>query len=146
MKQLLSSTFILLSISVFGQTTATQKQVPAAQQSSEVQTNSRIENHQPSEVKDNPRTAASSARVNVTPTVKLPYDVNDKYMGRRDEFLNSMIVSELPSDFPVYDKQWGVKEYNAVVDAYCMKHMDILKDRVKEKIQSLINEQQQQTK
>ena len=91
---------------------------------------------------NNPRTAATSARVDVSPAPESFYDVNDKYMGRRDEFLNLMTVPELPADFPIYDKQWGLKEYNAVVDAYCMKHMDILKERVKQKVQLQIDKQQ----
>lgn len=88
------------------------------------------------------RNASSSGKARVTEPVVLPYDVNDKYMGRKDEFLNSMIVTELPADFPLYEKQWGVKEYNAVVDAYYMNHMDILKDRVKQKMQYHIDQQQ----
>lgn len=80
------------------------------------------------------RGAATSAQVSSSP---LPYDVEDKYMGRRNEFLNYMTVTELPADFPIYDKAWGVKEYNAVVEAYCVNHQDILKERVKQKIQMM---------
>ena len=122
MKNLLTACFILVSLSIVAQDrTASTKQ-----------------NDQTS----NPRTASSSVRGENKEIESLSYDVNDPYMGRKDEFLNMMTVAVLPSDFPVYDKKWGVKEYNAVVDAYCMNHMNILKDRVKEKVQLLIDKQQ----
>ena len=77
------------------------------------------------------RTASTSAKASASPA---PYDVNDKYMGRKAEFLNNLTVSELPADFPVYQKKWGVKEYNEVVDAYYRSHLSILKDQVKQKL------------
>lgn len=84
----------------------------------------------------NPRSAATSTQSVTYPSAKLPYDVDDIYMGRKQEFLNKMIVSELPADFPVYEKQynWGVKEYNAVVNAYFINHPELLKKEVKEKL------------
>ncbi len=84
------------------------------------------------------RTSATSIKAESTP---LPYNVNDKYMGRRDEFLNNLTVKELPADFPVYEKQWSLKDYNAVVDAYYTNHMDILKPKVKQKMQYHIDQQ-----
>ena len=120
MKKLITSFLVLASLSAL------------AQERTSGQTN----NSQPVQ-----RVASSSTQTKVTQADPLPYDVNDKYMGRKDEFLNLMIVPELPSDFPVYDKQWGLKEYNAVIDAYCMNHMDILKDRVKQKVQYHIDQQ-----
>lgn len=89
-----------------------------------------------------PRTSASSVKVDNNAAKEYSYDVNDKYMGRKDEFLFMMTVPKLPSDFPLYNKEWGIKEYNAVVDAYCMMHLDIMKDGVKQKLQMLINKQQ----
>jgi len=84
-----------------------------------------------------PRTAATSSQVRTVQPAPLPYDVNDKYMGRKDEFLNDITLPELPADFPVYDKQWSLKEYNQVVDAYFINHKDILKERVREKVELL---------
>ena len=52
----------------------------------------------------------------------------------------------MPSDFPIYDKHWGVKEYNGVIESYFMNHIDILKDNVKPKIQYLIDQQTQTNK
>jgi hypothetical protein len=80
------------------------------------------------------REASSSTKSQTTTAATLPYDVNDKYMGRKAEFLYQMTVTELPSDFPVYEKQWGVKEYNAVVDAYYRNHMSLLKPYVQAKM------------
>jgi hypothetical protein len=124
MKNILTACLMMAGVSLFAQdrTTTTQQN----------------QNDQMS----NPRTVSSSARVESRAIEPLSYDVNDAYMGRKDEFLNMMNVSELPSDFPLYDKKWGVKEYNGVVDAYFMNHMSILKDRVKEKVQLLIDKQQ----
>jgi hypothetical protein len=111
MKKIISCLFVIISLSAAAQErTAT----TGDQSSSQV------------------RNAATSGKVEATP---LPYDVNDKYMGRKDEFLNMLTVKELPADFPLYDKQWGLKEYNAVVDAWAQDHMDILKERVRQKVQ-----------
>lgn len=61
-------------------------------------------------------------------------DENDPYQGRKSEFLNQLIVPELPSDFPKYEKWMGVKHYNQIIDDYYKNHLDILKERVKNKI------------
>ncbi|MCW3072318.1 MAG: hypothetical protein JWO44_2208 [Bacteroidetes bacterium] len=126
MKQVFTLSFLLLSLSVFSQ----QKNTAAKQAPTTTVTTQPASQETPV----NPRAAATSSQVKSTETAPLPYDVNDKYMGRRAEFLNSMIVSELPADFPPYEKQWNLKEYNQVVDAYFSNHRDLLKDRVKEKI------------
>lgn len=80
------------------------------------------------------RTIQSSVKVEASQAEPLPYDVNDIYMGRKSEFLNSMIVTELPADFPKYLKEWSVKDYNAVVDAYFLNHLDLLKEKPKQKL------------
>ncbi len=121
MKKVITSLFIMIGIGAF------------AQERSATSSNNASQSPQ--------RSGSSSTQTKTTEATPLPYDVNDKYMGRKDEFLNSMIVTELPADFPVYDKQWGVKEYNAVIDAYFMTHMDILKERVKQKVQYQIDKQ-----
>lgn len=79
-----------------------------------------------------PRSAATSSR---SRSVQLPYDVEDKYMGRKGEFLNDITLPDLPADFPVYDKEWSLKEYNQVVDAYFLNHKDIVKAGVREKLE-----------
>jgi len=83
------------------------------------------------------RTAPMSAQVRTSEPVPLPYDVNDKYMGRAAEFLGNLTVSQLPSDFPVYEKQWTLKEYNGVVTAFYYNHLDIVKEGVKRKLEQL---------
>ena len=124
MKNLITACLMIINLSLFAQ-----EKVVVTQQKSSPQASS-------------PRTAATSARTENKAVEPLTYDVNDKFMGRKNEFLNMIIVPELPSDFPIYDKQWGVKEYNAVIDAYFMTHKDILKERVKQKIQYQIDKQQ----
>ncbi len=61
-------------------------------------------------------------------------DANDIYMGRRDEFLSRLTVSELPKDFPTYQKEYGVSGYNDVVDNYYRTHGSIVKEWVKQKL------------
>jgi hypothetical protein len=68
------------------------------------------------------------------PIVKSPIDENDTYMGRKAEFLGNLTVSELPSDFPVYDKSYGLRYYNNLVDNFYGSHKDILQEKVKVKI------------
>jgi hypothetical protein len=111
MKKIIACLFVFVSLSAVAQTKKTQEQML-------------------------PRPAATNTTTARTQSHTLPYDVNDKYMGRKMEFLNQMTVKELPFDFPVYQKElgWGLDEYNAVVQAYYMNHKDILKPRVLEKI------------
>jgi hypothetical protein len=113
MKTIITTAFLCFSFTAFSQerTSATSAQTPA-----------------------NPRNAATSVQATSNP---LPYNVEDKYMGRQAEFLNMITLPALPLDFPLYDKQWSVKDYNAVIDAYLMNHPEILKPKVKEKIQLL---------
>ncbi len=77
------------------------------------------------------RTASSSVKGESSPS---PYDVNDKYMGRKEEFLNNLVVSTLPIDFPLYDKKMSLKEYNQAVDNFYRTHTGILKETVKQKL------------
>lgn len=81
----------------------------------------------------NPRSASSSTQSHIA---ILPYDVTDKYMGRKNEFLNLIILTDLPSDFPLYDPRWSLDDYNQVVDAYFIMHKEILKDKPKEKLKN----------
>lgn len=95
----------------------------------------------PSANPPNARSLESSIKVESSAPIVKPYDEKDMYMGRKNEFLNSMIVKELPADFPKYQKEWSVKDYNLVVDAYYMSHLDILKEKPKEKILRLKQQQ-----
>lgn len=77
---------------------------------------------------------------NGSSTIKSPtstnfqLDENDPYQGRKAEFLNQLIVSEMPADFPKYEKWMGVKHYNQIIDDYYRNHLDILKEKVKNKL------------
>ncbi len=76
------------------------------------------------------------AKIAATSTIMVnPLDENDTYMGRTSEFLGNLTVSELPSDFPKYDKSYGLKYYNNLVDNFYGSHKDILKDGVRKKIE-----------
>ncbi|MCW3086385.1 MAG: hypothetical protein JWP12_3751 [Bacteroidetes bacterium] len=153
MKQLFTLSFLLFGLTVFSQQKTAAKQqpskaqstapaakpVPAAKSTAAVTPTAEIKpaattETQPSTNTPDPRTAASSSQ---SRAVALPYNVDDKYMGRKDEFLNDITLPELPADFPVYEKEWSLKEYNQVVDAYFINHKEILKDRVREKVDLL---------
>ena len=69
------------------------------------------------------------------PISKSPIDENDIYMGRKAEFLGNMTVTELPADFPKYDKSYGLRYYNNLVDNYYGAHKNILKDNVRQKLE-----------
>jgi hypothetical protein len=84
-----------------------------------------------------PRNSAGSVQSRTSQPAPLPYDVNDKFMGRADEFLGNLTVSKLPLDFPIYEKQWTLKEYNEVVTAFYYNHLDIVKEGVKRKLELL---------
>ena len=73
--------------------------------------------------------------VSASPVANNPIDENDIYMGRKAEFLSRLTVSELPPDFPIYKKEYGLKYYNNLVDNFYYSHKDILTPRVKHKIE-----------
>ncbi|MBA4240996.1 MAG: hypothetical protein C0448_09735 [Sphingobacteriaceae bacterium] len=75
---------------------------------------------------------SSSSKSSTTNNFQL--DENDPYQGRKAEFLNQLIVSEIPADFPKYEKWMGVKHYNQIIDDYYRNHLDILKEKVKNKL------------
>ncbi|MBS1647106.1 MAG: hypothetical protein JST67_07190 [Bacteroidetes bacterium] len=58
----------------------------------------------------------------------------DPYMGRSQEFLNIMVLDKLPEDFPKYDKSYGLRYYNELIDVYFRMHPDVLKEKWKQKI------------
>ena len=69
------------------------------------------------------------------PISKSPVDEDDIYMGRKAEFLSNLTVSELPVDFPKYDKSYGLRYYNNLVDNFYFTHKNILKDGPKQKLE-----------
>lgn len=127
MKKIFSVLFLSASIGMLAQTSASKQEQTTPQNS--------VPNS------GNQRTVASSVRSESSALIVKSYDENDMYMGRKNEFLNAMTVKELPPDFPKYQKEWSVKDYNAVVDAYYTTHLDILKEKPKQKILLLIQQQ-----
>jgi hypothetical protein len=115
----------MLGLSLFSQQQSKVEKTPASSVKSETPKQ---------EQTPNLRTSVSASHVQSSPAAPLPYDTEDKYMGRKAEFLNQMTVSELPADFPVYEKQWSLNDYNLVVEAYYRNHQGILKERVKQKL------------
>ena len=45
-----------------------------------------------------------------------------------------MVVAEIPNDFPKYEKWMGIKHYNEIIEEYYRKHLDIVKEKVKNKL------------
>lgn len=63
-------------------------------------------------------------------------DENDPYQGRREEFLSLLTVKELPADFPKYNKSYGIKGYNFIIDDYLANHKNIVIESVKMKLEA----------
>lgn len=61
-------------------------------------------------------------------------DENDQYQGRKDEFLSQLIIKDIPDDFPKYEKWMGVKHYNEIIEDYYKNHLEIVKEKVKNKL------------
>lgn len=68
-----------------------------------------------------------------------PIDEDDEYMGRKEEFLHHLTVSELPADFPKYDKSYSLSEYNNIVDSYYITHATIITEKTRQKLANRIN-------
>lgn len=78
-------------------------------------------------------TLNSSKKVETIPN-NFQIDENDQYQGRREEFLSQMIVKEIPSNFPKYEKWMGVRHYNEIIEEYYKQHLDIVTEKVKNKL------------
>lgn len=95
------------------------------------------------EIKTKVSTSPSSGNTNnvqkqiATQENSFQLDENDSYQGRKEEFLSQLIVKELPSDFPKYEKWMGVRHYNEVISDYYKKHLDILIPTVKQKLEQI---------
>jgi hypothetical protein len=125
MKQIFTVSFLLIAIAAFSQQKNGDTNPPKPQQNQVTAQGSDL--NRPS----------GTVRRRSTPVTPLPYDVNDKYMGRKAEFLGNLTVSELPSDFPAYEKIWSLKEYNQVVLAFYYNHRDIVRKGVNDKLDLL---------
>lgn len=125
MKQIYTLSLILFSFTAFSQ----QKNVST----SDSQT---IPSEQNNTTNPGIRNAAVSVQSRTSQAAPLPYDVNDKYMGRTAEFLGNLTVSKLPSDFPVYEKHMDLNTYDQVVNSFYLKHLTIVKENFKQKLQS----------
>jgi hypothetical protein len=87
-----------------------------------------------SQTKESTWTQASQKTKEEKPYVTPPINENDPYMGRTEEFLFVMKVDKLPADFPKYDKSYGLRYYNNLIDNFYEQHLDLLKDKYKQKI------------
>ena len=126
MKRILTLSFLLFSIAAFAQQKAAKQPAAATPApSSETQRTA-----------DQDARAGMAVKARTTQPAPLPYDVNDMYMGRKNEFLNQMIVSELPADFPIYRKGWSLTDYNQVVHDYYINHKELLTQNMLNKINS----------
>ncbi len=86
-------------------------------------------------VSTNTNTTPASAQKQVdTQGKSFQLDENDTYQGRTEEFLSQIILKELPTDFPKYEKWMGVRHYNEVVSDYYKKHLDIVTPLVRQKL------------
>lgn len=124
--------FLTGSLSAFSQDAKTEKkQEPAASTTT-------IDGANTASTPVNVRTASTSVKMEFSESAELPYNVDDKYMGRAESFKQLFKSNELPPDFPVYEKQygWGVREYNAVVGAYLENNKHLLTDKVLQKLNS----------
>ena len=79
-------------------------------------------------------TNPNATSINTNKDFKSDVNENDPYMGRTQEFLDRLTVNQLPSDFPKYEKSYGVSGYNDVVDNYYRSHPAIVKEWVKAKL------------
>ncbi|MHB8261954.1 MAG: hypothetical protein ACYDCN_15130 [Bacteroidia bacterium] len=81
-------------------------------------------------------TANNKVAATTKPAYKSSIDENDIYMGRKNEFLSNLTVNELPADFPKYEKSYGLRYYNNLVDNFYTTHKLLLKDGPRQKIEN----------
>lgn len=81
-------------------------------------------------------TSTSQVKKNKVETIqnRFQLDENDQYQGRKDEFLSQLVIKDIPDDFPKYEKWMGVKHYNEIIEDYYKNHLEIVKEKVKNKL------------
>ncbi len=65
-----------------------------------------------------------------------PINEDDVYMGRTNEFKAKFKTGTIPADFPKYDKTYGLRYYNELIDNYCSEHLTLLTDRLRQKLET----------
>jgi hypothetical protein len=98
------------------------------------QTNS-VQNYKKTQSVSVPSVINNSSQT-ATNTSNLQIDENDEYQGRTQEFLSLLIVKELPADFPKYNKSYGIRGYNELLDNFLANHKDIITEIVRKKLES----------
>ena len=98
------------------------------------QTNS-VQNYKKTQSVSVPSVINNSSQT-ATNTSNLQIDENDEYQGRTQEFLSLLIVKELPADFPKYNKSYGIRGYNELLDNFLANHKDIITESVRKKLES----------
>ena len=98
------------------------------------QTNS-VQNYKKTQSVSVPSVINNSSQT-ATNTSNLQIDENDEYQGRTQEFLSLLIVKELPADFPKYNKSYGIRGYNELLDNFLATHKDIITESVRKKLES----------
>ena len=98
------------------------------------QTNS-VQNYKKTQSVSEPSVINNSSQT-ATNTSNLQIDENDEYQGRTQEFLSLLIVKELPADFPKYNKSYGIRGYNELLDNFLANHKDIITESVRKKLES----------
>ena len=98
------------------------------------QTNS-VQNYKKTQSVSEPSVINNSSQT-ATNTSNLQIDENDEYQGRTQEFLSLLIVKELPADFPKYNKSYGIRGYNELLDNFLANHKDIITEIVRKKLES----------
>ena len=98
------------------------------------QTNS-VQNYKKTQSVSEPSVINNSSQT-ATNTSNLQIDENDEYQGRTQEFLSLLIVKELPADFPKYNKSYGIRGYNELLDNFLATHKDIITESVRKILES----------
>ncbi len=71
----------------------------------------------------------SKTKTSPASTKKTNTDVNDEYMGKKEEILRFLKDPTLPKGFPKYKKGTTEKEYNYEIENYLRQHHEVLNER-----------------
>jgi hypothetical protein len=130
-KEIVLVTFLFFTYSVTSQTSSAPAGNNTALKEAAIKANQKNQERNKQGI-----TGTNQVQKNKVETIqnRFQLDENDQYQGRRDEFLSQLIIKEIPNDFPKYQKWMGVKHYNEIIEDYYKNHLEIVKEKVKNKL------------
>ncbi len=120
MKKIIATTFLL---AVYGVLFSQQKTQTIESANAQIRLDTLAQRHHKLSGQTRSRPIAPARRI----------DINDEYMGRKDEILILLKEKKIPHDFPKYKKGSSEKDYDHEMENYYRHHPEVLNEKYRKK-------------